>query len=264
MHLRRAEFVFWTLVILVAPWSAYGAWVGFGGQPRGDAPLRLAVAGFAVALWFAIGGALPWHLAWASRVPIVACSRWFNRRWRWTYAIAPEPIRRGPRSIWVSKALAPSEQSAAARVAEALDVLATVQPSRAARLGRLGVHLAVMPIGSPASYLPSANVVALDPVTLDEAVPVLAGIIVHESSHALLASRRLLHPLLTQRVERMARRDQLLFGRRLLLRGQVEEAYRLKDWAVAAAQADLSFLARWKRVKAGVDRLYEGAARNDA
>ena len=265
MHLRRAEFIVWTLAILVAPWAAYGVWVHLVGQPGGNGPLHLAVAGFAVALWFAIGGRLPLHLAWASRVPIVAFRLWLNRRWRWTYAIAPEPIVHGTRSIWVSKALQPDEQSAVARVTAALEVLAAVQPSRAARLERLGVQFAVLPMHAVAGYLPSANVLAVDPATaLAESVEVLASIIVHESNHALLASRDLVHPLLQERSEHLARLDQWLFGRRLVLLGTPDDVRRIGELVMGAMQTDDSLPARWRGVKAGMTRLQEGLKRNDA
>jgi hypothetical protein len=262
MHLRRVEFIFWTLAVLVAPWAAYGAWVHLVGQPGGDGPLRHAAVGFAVALWLAIGGRLAPRLAWASRVPIVAFRLWLNRRWRWTYAIAPEPIAHGTRRIWVSRALQPDERSAAACVAAALDALAAVQPSRAARLERLGVQFAVLPMHAVAGYLPSANVLAVDPATaLAESVEVLASIIVHESNHALLASRGLVHPLLQPRSEHLARLDQWLFGRRLFLLGNQDDVRRISELVTGAMHADDSVPAHWRRVKSGVDRLQEGLQR---
>jgi hypothetical protein len=264
MHLRRSEFVFWTVAVLVAPWAAYGARVALLGRPPGNGPMLLAIAGFAVALWFAIGGTLPWHLAWASRAPVIAFRLWTNRRWKWTYAIAPEPLRHGAHVIWVSKALGPNEKSAVARVAESLAVLATVQPSRAARLERLGVQLAVMPTPGYAGYLPSANVIAVDPAALSESADVLASIIVHESNHAVLAARRLLHPLLEERTERLARLDQWVFGRRLFQKGKVDEARRVGELVQGAMRADNSWRARYLRAKAGMARLHEGLESNDA
>jgi hypothetical protein len=173
-------------------------------------------------------------------------------------------LQYGACTIWVSKALGPNERGAVARVAEALTVVATVAPSRAARLKRLRVQLAVIPMHAYGGYLPSANVLALDPSALAEAVEVIAGIIVHEGNHALVASRNLMHPLLKERTERAARRDQLLFGRRLLLAGKVDEAYRVRALVIGAIQADDSFRAHWHRVKAAFARLQEGIERNDA
>jgi hypothetical protein len=263
MYLRKSEFLFWTLMVLVMPWAAYGAYVALVGRPSGDGPFQLALAGFAVALWFAIGGALPWRLAWAVRAPVVAFRLWLARRWRWTFAIAPEPLRHGAHAIWVSRALGPDERHAVVRVSKALEALAILQPSRAARLKRLGVHLAVVPLHSYAAYFPSANLLAVDPAALAESVEALASIIVHESNHALLASRRLVHPLLEERGEQLARLDQRIFGLALLRAGKVAEARRVLDLVRGSARADYGWRARLAGVKASIARQHEGLKRND-
>jgi len=262
MHLRRSEFLFWIIVVLVAPWAAYRAYVALVGGPTGNGPVWLAWAAFAAAIWS--GGALPWRLAWAVRAPVVAVRLWLGRRWRWTFAIAPEPMRHGPHAIWVSRALGPDQRDAVGRVSEALEALAILQPSRAARLKRLGVHFAVAPLHSYAAYFPSAKLVAIDPRVLGESIEALASIIVHESNHALLDSRRLMHPLLEERTERLARLDVRLFGLALLRAGKVAEARRVLDLVRGSARADYGWRARLAGTKAAIARQSEGLKQNDA
>jgi hypothetical protein len=110
--------------------------------------------------------------------------------------------------------------------------------SWAARLTRLGVHFAVAPLHSYAAFFPSANLLALDPTALAESIEALASIIVHESNHALLASRRLLHPLLEERTERLAGLDQRIFGLALVRAGKVAEARRVLDIYLGWVRSD--------------------------
>ena len=262
--MRQLEYYAWSFALLLSPWLAYGALVAGIGQPGAGRFLFVTIVVFLIVLRLASRRTLQWRLAYLSRVPVVALRRQATRRWRWLYRIEENPVRLGTHAIWVSRVLTMDQRARLIRVREALSSLALVQPSRAARLTRLGVAFAVTPLPATAIYLTSANVLALDPSALDEPAEVLAGLMVRESIHARLDAYRLMHPMLEQRTKRLATKDQLLFATRLNQLGKTLEALRLQEFAVASFRADSSLRARWQSIVSNEERIAKATLRDDA
>lgn len=255
--MSRSEFYFWSAALLLAPCLAFAALLAHGGPAAAERFSPEVIGALVVAIVLVIRGNVQWHLAWAARVPIMPFREFLSRQWKWLYYIEEQPIQVGALSIWVSKAVTPAQRALLTRVPEALAILAEVQPSRAARLKRLGVGFAVAPLPGIGMFIPGDKIIALDPVLLPESPELMACIVVHEGNHALVWSRGLLHSLLELRTEHAARMDQLVFVERLAMRGQDDEAIRLRKMINEPHDHDYTFRARMKRIGDNQHRLAE-------
>ena len=196
-----------------------------------------------------------WQFWYIAQLPLVALRLRVNDTWRWVYRVSPAPIQVGDESIWVSAALGHEHKALLPKFAAALARIAVLAPSRYARLHRLRVELAVLPMPVLAAYMPRTRVLAIDTSVLQESDDIIAGILVHELSHALMASKGFVHPMLTKRMERIATMDQLLFAARLDGEGLQDDAMRIRHMCHSSGKYMDTFRGRWKATRDNLDRL---------
>jgi hypothetical protein len=89
----------------------------------------------------------------------------------------------------------------------------------------------------------------LDATLLLETPGVIASVIVHECNHGWLNQRGHLHPLLEQRLERLACIDQFLFARRLHQAGRYAESNRVIEYLKANRSRQFGVRARWRQMR---------------
>jgi hypothetical protein len=245
----RAEAVFWKIALLLTPWLAFAVVDRVVHGPGMFAWSAAIVLCDLLLFRFAPIDWMTYWLAWWVRVPTMPIRRLATRSWRRTLGVDLRPAGESGRALWIDARLTESERACLPRLDEAFEVIATLAPSRSARLARIAPQIVVAPIPAVGMYAAGVDVLLLNANLLMEPPGVIASVIVHECNHGWLNQQGYQHPLLERRLERLAVIDQWLFARRLGAAGRHAEANRVIDYLKANQRREFGLRARRRQMR---------------